>query len=362
MNRLFNFSAGPAMLPTEVISKIQAELLDYQGTGVSIMEMGHRTPIFDEIVDRTESNIKQLLEIPDNYHVLFMHGGASHQFAAVPLNLLDKGDSADYLVTGTWSEKAAAEAKRLRPEVNVINAETLVNGARGVSDLDALNLNQHAKYLYYTPNETIGGLSFDDVPNVSIPVVADYTSAILSEPVDVSKFGLIFAGAQKNLGIAGISIIIIRDDLLKDLNDELPILWHYKSMNAERGLYNTPATFAWYVAGLMTDWMIEKGGMSYFSKKNGDNAAKLYQYIDQSPFYSNDVQITSRSKLNIPFLLSDESKNALFLEQAEANGLVALKGHRSVGGMRASMYNAMPLDAVEKLISFMDMFANNNLK
>jgi phosphoserine aminotransferase len=361
MNRLFNFSAGPAMLPAEVISTIQSELLDYKGTGVSIMEMGHRTPIFDEIVDRTESNIKQLLDIPDNYHVLFMHGGASHQFAAIPLNLLEQGDSADYLVTGTWSEKAGAEAKRLRPEVNVINAESLIEGKRGVTKLSELNLNPNAKYLYYTPNETIGGLAFESIPNVAIPVVADYTSAILSEPVDVSKFGLIFAGAQKNLGIAGISLIIIRDDLLKDLNSDLPILWHYKSMNAERGLYNTPATFAWYVARLMTDWMLEKGGMSYFAKKNGDNAARLYQYIDQSQFYSNDVQIESRSKLNIPFLLSDESKNDLFLKQAESNGLVALKGHRSVGGMRASMYNAMPKDAVEKLISFMDTFANNNL-
>jgi phosphoserine aminotransferase len=362
MNRLFNFSAGPAMLPTEVISKIQNELLDYQATGVSIMEMGHRTPIFDEIVDRTEANIKELLDFPDNYHILFMHGGASHQFAAVPLNLLDRGDSADYLVTGTWSEKAAAEAKRLRPDVNVINAETLIDGKRGVNDLSSLNLNPNAKYLYYTPNETIGGLAFNDIPDVSVPVVADYTSAILSEPVDVSKFGLIFAGAQKNLGIAGISLVIIRDDLLKDLNDELPILWHYKSMNAERGLYNTPATFAWYVAGLMTDWMLEKGGMNFFSQKNGDNAARLYQYIDQSKYYSNDVQIDSRSKLNIPFLLSDASKNTMFLEQAESCGLVALKGHRSVGGMRASMYNAMPKDAVEKLITFMDTFANNNLK
>ncbi len=358
-NRKVNFSAGPAMLPNAVMAQIEAELWDYKGTGVSIMEMGHRTPLFDELVIDTEQKVRQLLEVPDNYHVLFMHGGASHQFPTIPLNLLQQGDKADYLVTGIWSQKSAAEAARLR-DAQAVDAVINQDGNRGIANLADLTIREDIKYLYYCPNETVAGLAFDGIPEFNGDLVADYTSAIMAEPIDISRYGLIFAGAQKNLGIAGITLVIVRDDLLNELPQDLPVLWHYKTMIDERGLYNTPPTFAWYVSNLMVNWMQQQGGLAYFKQKNQANADLVYNFVDQSDFYFSDVIQANRSILNVPFILRDESLNNDFLAQAEAAGLTALKGHRSVGGMRASMYNAMPTEAVHQLVDFMQTFANKN--
>jgi len=355
--RKINFSAGPAMLPQAVMQQIEDELWDYKGTGVSIMEMGHRTPLFDDLVVDTENKVRQLLNIPQNYHVLFTHGGASHQFPTIPLNLLSQGEKADYLVTGIWSKKSAEEASRLG-DVNAIDAVINQNGNRGIASLADLQLREGIKYLYYCPNETVAGLAYNDIPNFNGNLVADYTSAIMAEPIDVSRYGLIFAGAQKNLGIAGITLVIVRDDLLTEMPADLPVLWHYKTMIDERGLYNTPPTFAWYVSNLMVSWMVEQGGLEHFKQKNHANADMLYGFVDQSDFYFNDVVLANRSLLNVPFILQNESLNDEFLQQAELAGMTALKGHRSVGGMRASMYNAMPTEAVSQLIDFMQTFAN----
>lgn len=363
MSRVYNFSAGPAALPTEVLEQAQAEMLDWNGSGMSVMEMSHRGKDYMSIAEKAELDLRQLMAIPDNYKVLFMQGGASSQFAMVPSNLLNikksGKKSADYMLTGQWSKKAVAEAKRYC-EVNLIadTSAALDGKFTSVPDETSLNFNADAAYVHYTPNETIVGVEFPYIPNSgAVPLVADMSSSILSHQIDVSKFGVIYAGAQKNIGPAGLTIVIVRDDLIGNADANMPVMFDYKTFVDNGSMYNTPPTYSWYLAGLVFAWALGKqGGMAAIEAINKRKAEKLYQAIDDSAFYSNPVDVNCRSKMNVPFILANADLDAVFLEQAAANGLVTLKGHRSVGGMRASIYNAMPEAGVDALIAFMQEF------
>jgi phosphoserine aminotransferase len=355
MSRVYNFSAGPAALPVEVLEQAQAEMLDWNGCGMSVMEMSHRGKEFMSIAEKAEADLRTLMTIPDNYKVLFMQGGASSQFAMVPINLLNGRDSADYLLTGQWSKKAISEAERYC-NVNVV-ADTSASKFTTLPDADSLSFDSSAAYVHYTPNETIVGVEFPYVPETGdIPLVADMSSNILSREIDVSKFGVIYAGAQKNIGPAGLTIVIVRDDLIGHANPAMPIMFDYKTCADNDSMYNTPPTFSWYLAGLVFEWALKQGGLKAVAATNVRKAQKLYQAIDNSDFYSNPVDVKCRSQMNVPFILADADKDAAFLEQAKANGLTTLKGHRSVGGMRASIYNAMPEAGVDALIEFMKEF------
>jgi len=355
MSRVYNFSAGPAALPTEVLEQAQAEMLDWNGTGMSVMEMSHRGKAFMSIAAKAEADLRELMAIPENYKVLFMQGGASSQFAMVPINLLGDKSSADYLLTGQWSKKAVSEAKRFC-DVNVI-ADTTDSKFTTVPDAADLQFGSDAAYVHYTPNETIVGVEFPYVPETGdVPLVADMSSTILSRQIDVSKFGIIYAGAQKNIGPAGLTIVIIREDLIGNANPAMPIMFDYKTCADNESMYNTPPTYGWYMAGLVFDYLLKKGGIAAMEEVNRRKAEKLYAAIDESAFYSNPVDVKCRSWMNIPFILADADKDAAFLQQAEANKLTTLKGHRSVGGMRASIYNAMPEAGVDALIEFMKEF------
>jgi phosphoserine aminotransferase len=355
MSRVYNFSAGPAALPTEVLEQAQAEMLDWNGTGMSVMEMSHRGKAFMSIAAKAEADLRELMSIPENYKVLFMQGGASSQFAMVPINLLGDKSSADYLLTGQWSKKAVSEAKRFG-DVNVI-ADTSDSKFTTVPDAADLQFDSNAAYVHYTPNETIVGVEFPYVPESGdVPLVADMSSTILSRQIDVSKFGIIYAGAQKNIGPAGLTIVIIREDLIGNANPSMPIMFDYKTCADNESMYNTPPTYGWYMAGLVFDYLLKKGGIAAMEAVNRRKAEKLYAAIDGSGFYSNPVDVQCRSWMNVPFILADADKDAAFLQQAEANGLTTLKGHRSVGGMRASIYNAMPEAGVDALIEFMKEF------
>ncbi|MDX8387590.1 MAG: 3-phosphoserine/phosphohydroxythreonine transaminase [Ghiorsea sp.] len=355
MPRMFNFSAGPAMLPTAVIKRAQKEMLDWNGSGMSVMEMSHRGKEYMSIVARAEQDLRDVMAIPDNYKVLFLQGGASSQFAMIPLNLLGDKDSADYINTGMWSKKAIAEAKRYC-KVNVV-ADTSDNGFTTVPRQEELKLNPDAAYVHYTPNETIGGVEFDYIPETNgVPLIADLSSTILSRPIDVSKFAMIYAGAQKNIGPAGLAIIIIRDDLLGKAADITPAMFNYTTHAENDSMYNTPATYSWYVAGLVFEWIKDQGGLTAIGKVNQRKAEKLYAVIDNSDFYGSPVAVNGRSWMNVPFTLADANLDAAFLEGAAKRGLITLKGHRSVGGMRASIYNAMPEEGVDALVSFMKDF------
>lgn len=359
MARVFNFCAGPAALPAAVLEKAAAEMLDWQGRGLSVMEMSHRSDDYVSIAKQAEQDLRDLLHIPDNYKVLFMQGGATAQFAMVPMNLLRGKKSADYINTGQWSEKAIKEAKHYC-NVNVVasSEDKQFNYAPAQSEL---KLNPDAAYVHYTPNETIGGVAFDYIPETgSVPLVADFSSSILSEALDVSKFGLIYAGAQKNIGPAGLCIVIVRDDLLGDVIAGTPTAMDYKVAADNESMYNTPATYSWYLAGLVFDWLKQQGGVPAIAEINVRKAKKLYEYIDQSGFYANPVAINNRSLMNVPFTLKDSALDNAFLAEADAKGLLNLKGHRSVGGMRASIYNAVTEEAVDALIEFMTDFANRN--
>jgi len=354
MTRAYNFCAGPAALPESVLKQAQEEMLDYQGQGSSVMEMSHRSPEVVAIAEQAEADLRELMAIPDNYKVLFLQGGASTQFAMIPMNLLGDKTTADYVNTGQWSKKAIKEAKRFC-DVNVVATDEANNFA-SVPAFESWNLNSDAAYLHYTPNETIGGVEFDFIPDVDVPIVADMSSTILSRPIDVSKFGMIYAGAQKNIGPAGITVVIIREDLLGNAAPLTPAMLDYK-VHADNGsMYNTPPTYAWYLAGLVFKWLKELGGLQAMAEINQAKAVKLYEYIDQSDFYANPVAINNRSWMNIPFTLADASLDKLFLQQADEARLLNLKGHRSVGGMRASIYNAVPMEAVDALIDFMKQF------
>ncbi|WP_435187833.1 3-phosphoserine/phosphohydroxythreonine transaminase [Pseudothioglobus sp. nBUS_23] len=354
MTQAYNFSAGPAMLPREVLLKIQSELLEYQNSKASVMEISHRGVDFMEAAEKSEQDFRELLSIPENYKVLFLQGGASAQFSMVPINLLRGGLKASYANTGHWSVKAIAEAKRYC-EVNVCTDST-ENNFTNIDDFQNWDIDEDASYLHYTPNETIAGLEFDYIPEVSIPIAADMSSTILSRPIDVSKFGVIYAGAQKNIGPSGLTIVIVREDLIGDVVKQQPKLFDYSTQAHNDSMFNTPATFPWYAAGRVFEWVKEKGGLSAMQTINKAKAESLYRAIDSSDFYSNPVSTRYRSWMNVPFLLADDKLNITFLERSKEAGLLALKGHRSVGGMRASIYNAMPKEGVEALINFMNNF------
>jgi len=355
MARKFNFSAGPAMLPTAVIERAQREMLEWNDSGMSVMEMSHRGKEYMSIAARAEQNLREVMNIPDNYKVLFLQGGASSQFAMIPLNLLGGKNRADYLNTGMWSKKAIAEAKRFC-NVNIA-ADTSDDGFTTVPTQDQLQLNPDAAYVHYTPNETIGGVEFDYIPDTGdVPLVADMSSTILSRPIDVSRFGLIYAGAQKNIGPAGLTIVIIREDLLGMAAEQTPAMFNYK-IHADNGsMYNTPPTYSWYMAGLVFEWLGEQGGLEAMAEVNKRKADKLYAVIDNSDFYASPVARNARSWMNVPFTLADPELDADFLTGAAENGLITLKGHRSVGGMRASIYNAMPEEGVDALVAYMQAF------
>ncbi len=359
MTRVFNFSAGPATLPQAVLERAQKEMLDWNGSGMCVMEMSHRGKEFMSIAEKAEADLRELMAIPSNYKVMFLHGGASSQFAMVPINLLRGKKSADYINTGAWSKKAIAEAKRYC-DVNVA-ATTEDTKFSTVPTQDQLKLNSDAAYFHYTPNETIGGVEFSYIPDTGdVPVVADMSSTILSRPMDVSKYGVIYAGAQKNVGPAGVAIVIVREDLIGDPIAGAPAMFDYKTHADNGSMYNTPPTYSWYMAGLVFEWLKEKGGLSGMAEINKRKSDKLYAAIDGSDFYANPVEIVSRSWMNVPFTLANPDLDAKFLEEAKAIGLVTLKGHRSVGGMRASIYNAMPEEGIDTLVSFMADFEKRN--
>lgn len=355
MSRVFNFSAGPAVLPEPVLARARDELTDWHGHGMSVMEMSHRGKDFTGIAEQAEADLRTLLGIPDDYAVLFVQGGASQQFAMVPLNLLPEGGTADYLDTGTWSDKAIEEAARFG-RVNVVasSRDTRYTTIPARTDW---RLDPGAAYVHYTPNETIVGVEFHAPPEVGgRPLVADMSSTILSRPVDVSKFALIYAGAQKNIGPAGLTVVIVRRELLGRARAQCPTMLDYAVFAQHGSMYNTPPTFGWYLAGLIFGWLLEQGGLPAMAERNARKAAKLYGYLDASGFYRNPVDPACRSWMNVPFRLADESLDAVFLKEAAAAGLVGLAGHRIVGGMRASLYNAMPEAGVDALIAFMQDF------
>jgi len=358
MSRKYNFCAGPASLPEDVLLKAKEDMLDWHGAGLSIMEMSHRSKEFISVAQDAEKDLRDLLTIPENYKVLFLQGGASTQFAAIPLNLTGKNRHVDYVSTGQWSKKAISEAKRFA-DVTVVASSENTNFST-IPALDTWKASANAAYLHYTPNETIGGLEFHWTPKVNIPLVVDMSSTILSRPIDVSQYGVIYAGAQKNIGPAGLTVVIVRDDLLSQERIETPTMLSWKVAAENESMYNTPPTFAVYLAGLVFKWIKQQGGLTAMAEINQRKANSLYSYIDNSGFYANPVEIQSRSWMNIPFALKSETLEKSFLSEANKEGLLNLAGHRSVGGMRASIYNAVTEQAVEALIVFMKDFARRN--
>ncbi|WP_088071017.1 3-phosphoserine/phosphohydroxythreonine transaminase [Gottfriedia luciferensis] len=359
MERVFNFSAGPSVLPIPVLEKVQKELVSYGKSGMSVMEMSHRSVEFEEIIKNCENLFRELLEIPSNYKVLFLQGGASTQFSMVPLNLLNKNKKAAFINTGTWSKKAISEAKKYG-EIDIIASSEDKNYSY-IPNLEDLNILEQYDYLHITTNNTIEGTKYTTYPKTNSPLVADFSSNILSEPIDVSKFGLIYAGAQKNIGPAGLTIVIIRDDLIGNADLLCPTMLNYKTHVESSSLYNTPPTFSIYVAKLVLEWIKEQGINSIY-QKNLLKAQLLYDFIDQSDLFSSPVEIESRSLMNIPFTSPSDAINKQFLAEANSVGLVNLEGHRSVGGMRASIYNAMPIEGVEQLVQFMSRFEKKILE
>lgn len=354
MSRRYNFCAGPAALPEAVLKTAADEMLDWHGRGLSVMEMSHRSPEIVGIADAAEQALRRLLGITDDYAVLFLQGGASTQFSAVPLNLLGDKRSADYLNTGQWSKKAIAEAGRYG-DVNVV-ASAQASNFSTIPAQDTWALDTDAAYLHYTPNETIGGVEFFWTPDVAVPLVADMSSTILSRPINVDDFGVIYAGAQKNIGPAGLTIVIVRRDLLGTAHAMCPAMLNWQLAADNDSMYNTPPTYALYLAGLVFAWLEELGGLSEMEAINRRKAEKLYAAIDASDFYANPVEVASRSLMNVPFTLADAALDKTFLQESEQAGLLNLKGHRSVGGMRASLYNAVSEEAVDALLAFMQDF------
>ena len=355
MDRVFNFSAGPAALPLEVLQQAQAELVNWHGSGMSVMEMSHRGKEYMSIQAEAEADLRELLGIPANYEVLFLQGGASSQFAMVPMNLYRGKASADYLNTGEWSKKAIKEAKKYGA-VNVVASSEDKNFSYAPAQ-SAWKLDPNAAYVHYTPNETIGGVEIFWTPQTGdVPLVADMSSNILSRPIDVSKFGLIYAGAQKNIGPAGLTIVIVRDDLLGKTVAGTPTMFDYATHAENDSMYNTPPTYAIYIAGLVFKMLKAKGGLAAMEKTNRAKAELLYKALDASSFFNSPVAPENRSLMNVPFTLKNEALDEEFLKAAKARGLVQLKGHRSVGGMRASIYNAMPIEGVQALVNLMQDF------
>ena len=358
MNRLYNFCAGPAALPETVLLQAQNELLDWQQKGLSVMEMSHRSSEFVGIAEAAEADLRDIMGVSDDYTVLFLQGGASQQFSAVPLNLLNGKSRANYVNTGQWSKKAIKEASRYC-DVNVV-ASSEADNFSSIPAFDSWNIDKDAAYLHYTPNETIGGVEFFWTPEVSMPVVADMSSTILSRPIEVDRFGVIYAGAQKNIGPSGLTIVIARKDLLGNASAETPSMLNYKVHADADSMSNTPPAYGWYMAGLVFRWIKQMGGLTAIAEMNQRKASKLYEFIDTNDFYANPVEPVSRSSMNVPFTLADDALDKLFLKQSEEAGLLNLKGHRSVGGMRASIYNAVSEAAVDALVEFMADFAKKN--
>jgi len=359
MSRVFNFSAGPAMIPAEVLEQAKNELLDWQGTGTSVMEMSHRGKEFMSIAAQAEADLRDLMSIPSNYKVLFLQGGASSQFSLVPMNLAAKDKKTSYFVTGSWSKKAVKEAEKLS-DVEVI-ANTQDSRFTLAPDEGSYTVSENSVYVHYTPNETIEGVEFPYIPDTgSVPLIADFSSTILSRPIEAERFGLIYAGAQKNIGPAGLTLVIVREDLLTRCNDQLPSMFSYKVLADADSMFNTPSTYAWYLSGLVFQWLKRQGGLEAMAKKNLAKSSKLYQVIDESDFYANPVRVSDRSWMNVPFTLADAKLDGLFLQEAKKRDLVTLKGHRSVGGMRASIYNAMPEEGIDALVAFMQDFEKSN--
>ncbi|MEZ9897880.1 3-phosphoserine/phosphohydroxythreonine transaminase [Vibrio breoganii] len=359
MDAIYNFSAGPAGLPKAVMELAQKEFVDWNGMGRSVMEISHRSKEFIAVAEAAERDLRELLQVPSNYKILFCQGGARAQFSAVPMNLLGQATKACYVDGGYWANSAIAEANKYC-EVQIVDAKTERDGKAAIAPAASWPIDDDAAYVHYCPNETIDGIEINDLPVTDKPIVADMSSTILSRQIDVSKFGVIYAGAQKNIGPAGITLVIVRDDLLDLASDILPSTLSYKLFDEKESMYNTPPTYAWYLSGLVFKWLKSIGGIAEMEKRNRNKAAALYKAIDDSAFYKNDVHPDNRSLMNVPFQLAKPELDALFLEQAEAKGLVALKGHRAVGGMRASIYNAMTEEGVNALVAFMSEFEKAN--
>lgn len=357
-NRIYNFSAGPSMLPLEVLQKAQSQMLNYEGSGMSVMEMSHRSKVYDAIITKTQERMRKILNIPDNYKVLFLQGGATSQFSMVPLNLLQKG-KADYVVTGYFANKAYTEAKKY--------GDITLAGTSKDADYtyiptqEELNLDKDADYVYLCTNNTIYGSEWKYIPETNgVPIVADMSSNILSKAIDVSKYGIIFAGAQKNMGCAGLTIAIIRDDLIGHAKDITPVMMDYAPLADKDSMYNTPPTYAIYILGLVLEWIENIGGVEEIERRNIEKAQLLYDYLDTSDFYTAGVRKEDRSLMNVTFRAPTAELDALFAKESAAHGMSNLKGHRAVGGMRASIYNAMPIEGVETLLAFMKKFEDEN--
>ena len=359
MANIYNFSAGPAVLPKEVLKKAADEMLDYKGCGMSVMELSHRGKEFTEIIESAETNLREIMGIPANYKVLFLQGGASLQFAMVPLNLMTNNKKADYVHTGQWSKKAISEAKKYG-SVNVV-ASSEKDNFTYIPRLDPAAFSKDADYFYIVTNNTIYGTQYREIPRTGdVPIVADMSSDILSAPVDVSKFGLIFAGAQKNIGPAGLTLVIIKEDLAGKAAESVPSLLNYKTHIEGKSLYNTPPCYSIYIAGLVFKWIKDNGGLPAMEKRNREKAKVLYDYIDQSALFSSPVEKSNRSLMNVPFVTGDKGLDDKFIDEASKRGLKTLKGHRTVGGMRASIYNAMPKDGIEALVRVMEEFEKDH--
>jgi phosphoserine aminotransferase len=359
MERVYNFSAGPSMLPLEVLEQAAKEMTKYNNTGMSVMEMSHRSKAYQEIIDSAENTLRDIMNIPDNYKVLFLQGGASTQFAMIPLNLFCKSKKADYINTGAWSKKAIAEAKKYG-EVNVL-ASSEDKTYTYIPKLDKDDFTKDADYFYITTNNTIYGTKYNELPDTgNVPLVADMSSNILSEEIDVSKFGVIFAGAQKNMGPSGVTIVIIREDLIGNAMDITPTMLNYKTHSDKGSMFNTPPTYSIYIASLVFKWIKDQGGIKAVEQKNKEKAMLIYDYLDNSKLFNGTVVIKDRSLMNIPFVLPTEELNEKFITEAADLNMVNLKGHRTVGGMRASIYNAMPIEGVKTLVNYMKKFEEEN--
>ena len=355
MTHIYNFNAGPAVLPPPVLQRVQQELIELPGVGMSVLEISHRSKVFEDIIERAEAGLRELLDLPRHYHILFLQGGASLQFSMVPLNLLPGGRSADYVLTGIWSQKALEEARKVG--IANVAASTQTENFCRIPQQAELSLDPTAAYVHVTTNNTIFGSQWSREPETgSTPIVADASSDILSRPIEVEKYGLIYAGAQKNIGPSGVTVVILREDLVQPTPPDLPTMLNYKTHIKDKSLYNTPNTFGIYVIGLVCDWLKSLGGLAAMQRINEEKAALLYGAIDATDFYRGHAAVDSRSRMNVTFRLPDEQLEKRFAQEAEAAGFIGLKGHRSVGGLRASIYNAFPREGVEALVSFMQEF------
>ncbi len=361
MQRVYNFSAGPSMLPMSVLEQVQKDLICYKDSGMSVMEMSHRSPVYEAIIQKAEADLRKLMNIPDNYKVLFIQGGASTQFSAVPLNLMNGSGKADYIVSGQFSKKAFTEAKKYGDVACA--ASSAADNFTFIPEITKADIRPDADYLHICFNNTIFGTKFSYIPETGdIPLVADMSSCIISEPIDVSKFGLIYAGAQKNMAPAGLTLVIVREDLMGNSRDVTPTMLDYKTIADEGSMYNTPPCFAIYIAGLVYEWILGMGGLDEMKRMNERKASLLYDYLDNQNYYTAPVAKKCRSLMNVTFVTGNPDLDAKFAKEAAAAGLKNLKGHRSVGGMRASIYNAMPYEGVDALVTFMKKFAEENPK